>query len=110
YGSLPAKLAQADVLVNPRPSCDGLPQKILNYMASGRPIVSFAGSGDLLEHERTALIVPDEDVEGFARAIMRVLRDPALGERLGRAARDEVVAARGWRQVAARVERAYSTV
>lgn len=110
YASLPARLTEADVLVNPRPSCDGLPQKILNYMASGRPIVSFAGSADLLEHERTGLLVPDGDIDAFASAITRVLQQPEFGERLGQAARDEVIAARGWRQVAARVERAYSKV
>lgn len=110
YASLPCRLAEADVLVNPRPSCDGLPQKLLNYMASGRPIVSFVGSAALLEHERTALLVPDEDIDAFAGAITRVLQHPELGQRLGRAARAEVIAARGWEQVAARVERVYSKV
>ncbi len=42
YASLPLRLAEADVLVNPRPRCEGIPQKLLNYMAAGRPIVSFA--------------------------------------------------------------------
>jgi glycosyltransferase involved in cell wall biosynthesis len=41
---LPEELSAATVAVNPRIACDGLPQKLLNYMAAGCPIVSFAGS------------------------------------------------------------------
>lgn len=111
FEHLPGTLVNADVLVNPRPYCDGLPQKLLNYMAAGRPIVSFAaGSADLLKHEETALLVIDRDVEGFARAILRVLDDPELGERLGANARKEVIATHAWRQVADRVESVYSKV
>lgn len=107
YASLPAKLAEAQVLVNPRPHCEGVPQKLLNYMAAGRPIVTFAGSAALLKHERTGLLVADGDVHGFADAIARVLRDPDLGQRLGRAARETVVAGHGWSQVAENVEAVY---
>ncbi|MDY0066124.1 MAG: glycosyltransferase family 4 protein [Steroidobacteraceae bacterium] len=110
FEHLPDALVEADVLVNPRPYCDGLPQKLLNYMATGRPIVSFAGSADLLEHENTALLVLDGDIEGLAHAILRVLNDPDLAARLGANAREEVVATRGWRQVADRVERVYCKV
>lgn len=110
YDSLPRLLAQADVLVNPRPSCEGLPQKLLNYMAAARPIVSFAGSAHLLEHERTGLVVPDGDTDAFALAIIRLLKDRQLAQRLGDAARNEVIAERGWPVVANRVERAYSKV
>jgi glycosyltransferase involved in cell wall biosynthesis len=108
YPGLPARLAEADVLVNPRPTCEGVPQKLLNYMAAGRPIVSFAGSAALLEHERTALLVPDGNVEGFAEAMARVLREPELGQRLGRIARETVIAAHGWPQVAEKVEAVYA--
>ncbi len=108
YASLPARLAEADVLVNPRTRCDGIPQKLLNYMAAGRPIVSFEGSAALLEHDRTALLVADADTDGFAQAILRILSQPQLGQRLGQAARDEVIAHYGWQNVAQKVENVYS--
>jgi glycosyltransferase involved in cell wall biosynthesis len=110
YGRLPQRLANADVLVNPRIDCDGLPQKLLNYMASGRPIVSFESSAAVLQQDRTALVVPDGDVDAFAAAVLRLVDDPALGRSLGAAARREVVAAHGWRQVADRVTEVYETV
>lgn len=108
YARLPGQLAAAQVLVNPRTACDGIPQKLLNYMASGRPIVSFGGSAAPLAHERTALLVEDRDVAGFARAVLRLLRDPALGDRLAAEARRTVGAEHDWSRVAARVETVYA--
>lgn len=110
YARLPGRLAAADVLVNPRIRCDGLPQKLLNYMAAGRPIVSFAGSSTILEHDETALIVPDGDTGAFAAAVLRLLDDPGLGRRLADAARRQVIASHGWTQVAERVTSVYETV
>ena len=55
---LPRGLARADVAVNPRPAGGGVPQKLLNYMATGLPIVSFAGTAFELRHEVTGLVVP----------------------------------------------------
>lgn len=110
YAALPARLHGADVLVNPRPGCDGIPQKLLNYMAAGRPIVSFEGSAAILEHERTALLVPDGDTRAFAHAVLRLLEDRPLGRRLGDAARAKVVAEHSWQHVAEEVERVYESL
>jgi glycosyltransferase involved in cell wall biosynthesis len=107
YAELPARLAEADVLANPRVQCSGVPQKVLNYMAAGRGIVSFESSRGPLRHGMTALVVPDGDVAAFAAALVRLLREPALAGALGRAARAEVVSERGWDQVAARVTALY---
>ena len=65
----------------PRVECPGLPQKLLNYMAAGKAIVSFAGSAKLLEHEVTGLIVPNRDIAAFAKAIVRLSDDPTLSRR-----------------------------
>lgn len=110
YALLPARLAAADVLVNPRVDADGVPQKLLNYMAAGRPIVSFAGTAAVLAHDVTALVVDDDDSAAFAAAILRLLDDAALGARLGAAARREAVSAHGWGQVAQRVGAVYESV
>ena len=77
FAELPARLGAGNVLVNPRTACDGIPQKLLNYMASGRPIVSFSGSAAPLTHGRNALLADDGDVAEFAQAILRLLDDRA---------------------------------
>jgi glycosyltransferase involved in cell wall biosynthesis len=110
YAALPQALRAARVLVNPRPVCSGVPQKLFNYMASARPTVSFAASAALLEHEKTGLIVSDGDIAAFAAAIVRLMRDPALAARLGEGARLLVTTHYSWDQVAARVEQVYARV
>jgi glycosyltransferase involved in cell wall biosynthesis len=109
FAGLPRHLASADVAVNPRTECDGVPQKVLNYMAAGRPVVSFAGSAEVLEPGVTGVVVPDGDVEAFAGAALELLADPARARRLG-AAGSERVAAWSWGRTAAGVEEVYRRV
>jgi len=103
----PPLLAAATVAVNPRVRCDGIPQKLLNYMAAGMPIVSFEGSAGPLRHEVTGLCVPDGETAAMADAMERLLTDPALARTLGDAARDLARREFSWEQVAARVEQVY---
>lgn len=86
YFQLPARLHTALIALNPRPQADGMPVKLLNYMATGRAIVSFSGSGEILEHENTALLVSHPDEQHFAQAVLRLLDDPPLARKLGHAA------------------------
>jgi glycosyltransferase involved in cell wall biosynthesis len=90
YFHIPAHLHSANVALHPRVHCDGLPLKLLNYMATGRPIVSFEGSAEALEHEHTGLVVANNDVEGFANAALRFFANPSLAETLGRNAQSHV--------------------
>ncbi|MGA2842313.1 MAG: glycosyltransferase family 4 protein [Steroidobacteraceae bacterium] len=101
---LPAHLAAADVAVNPRTECGGLPQKLLNYMAAGCPIVSFAGSAKHLTHGCTGLMVPDNDIDALAEEILRLIADKDLARRLGTAARTFARNELGWASVAERIE------
>lgn len=110
YNALPACLQRAEVLLNPRPPCEGIPQKLLNYMAAGRPIVSFAGSAKIIEHGHTALVVPDDDVNAFAEAILHLLQEPSLCRRLGGNAQGLVASQYGWAQVAVKITAVYRRV
>jgi len=107
---LPRELAAADVAVNPRSDSTGLPQKLLNYMASGCPIVSFPSSTRHIAHERNCLLVEDRDESGLARAILRLLEHPELAHQLGSAARACARAEFGWDQTAGRIEQVYEGV
>jgi glycosyltransferase involved in cell wall biosynthesis len=110
FEEIPALLASAHVAINPRVACDGIPQKLLNYMAAGRPIVSFDGSAVHLVHEETGLRVRDSDTTAMANAIERLLADRALAARLGAAARALVERERSWDSVAQKVEAVYRKV
>jgi glycosyltransferase involved in cell wall biosynthesis len=87
FEALPARLAGADIALNPRTHCDGIPLKLLNYMSAALPIVSFAGSAHSLEQNRTGRLVPDGDTTAFAAAVLDLLDNPELAQRMGQNAR-----------------------
>lgn len=88
---VPAYLRQGDVFLNTT-RIDNTPVSVLEAMACGMPIVStnVGGIPYLLEHEKTALLVPDGDVAGMASAVKRILTDSALARRLSSCAYDHV--------------------
>jgi glycosyltransferase involved in cell wall biosynthesis len=107
---LPSNLAAADVLVNPRTEAIGLPQKLLNYMAAGKPIVSFHGSAGHLQDGKTALIVKSGDVRSMGAAILRLLDDRKLAARLGLAAKEQAHEEFNLEKMVAQVEAVYERV
>jgi glycosyltransferase involved in cell wall biosynthesis len=107
---LPSLLASADIALNPRTLCPGVPMKLLNYMAAATPIVSFAGSGKYLENERSALVIEDGDTTAFAAAIVRLIDDPQLSQRLGMAAQSFARRNLTWARTATDLEAIYDRV
>jgi glycosyltransferase involved in cell wall biosynthesis len=109
FEEIPDRFVGAYAALNPRVSCDGAPQKLLNYMAAGKAIVSFAGSARGLVDGHNALVVPDGDVGGFARAVEHLLDNPTLAAQLGRHA-ELSIRAGSWEAVAEQVEAIYHRV
>jgi glycosyltransferase involved in cell wall biosynthesis len=67
---------------------EGLPTVLLEAMACGRPVVATAVSGalDVLQDGYNGLLVSPRNPQQMADSIVRLLQDPALTERLGKAA------------------------
>lgn len=74
-----------------------------------RPTVASRVGGlvDTVRHERTGLTVPPDDPEALAGAILRLLRDRPLGERLGREGRALMLERFSLRRTVADVEALY---
>jgi glycosyltransferase involved in cell wall biosynthesis len=68
---------------------DGIPNVLVEAMASGLPVVTTAVSGipELVQHQSTGLIVPAGDAVATARALLRLYRDDALAHRLAETGR-----------------------
>jgi glycosyltransferase involved in cell wall biosynthesis len=88
---LPAWLGAADVLLIPPSRAPleqfrtcVLPLKTFTYLAAGRPILAplMPDTAELLSDGGNALLVPPGDPELAARALDRLLDDPALAARL----------------------------
>jgi glycosyltransferase involved in cell wall biosynthesis len=67
----------ADIVLNPS-TADNMPNSVLEALASGVPVVStdVGGVPFLVEHGRSALLVPARDPEAMARAVISLLDDP----------------------------------
>ncbi len=86
---------RADVLVNPS-TVDNSPNALLEALAAGVPIVSTNAGGIpyLVEHGRTAWLVPVNDPEAMARAILALLQNDGLRSALTKAGKRQVQAHR----------------
>jgi len=80
-----AKMEEAEIVVIPS-EWETLNYLALEAAAMGKPIILTATTGAvyLFEQEETALIVPANDPQQLAMAILRLQKDDSLKERLGR--------------------------
>ena len=109
-----AWLATADMVAVPSVrddsgNVDGLPNVVLEALASGTPLISTpaGGIGSVVEHERTGILVAERDAAALADAITTLAGNAPRRIQLGEAARATVSARYGWEFVASRFEAAY---
>jgi glycogen synthase len=83
-------LDAARALVLPSPA-EGLGRVAIEAFLRGRGVVGARAGGipDVVEDDRTGLLVQPGDAAALAAAIERVLAEPGLAERLGAAAHEE---------------------
>ena len=84
-------LAEADIFVLPSRS-EGFSNAILEAMASSLPVVAtdVGGNGEAVKDGITGFLVPPEDPDALAAAILRLLSDPSLAKAMGAAGRNVV--------------------
>jgi len=89
---IPEILAASDVVVHSATSPEPFGRIVVEALAAGRPTVATAAGGvpEIVEHEKTGLLVPPGDAERMAEAIEALLRDPDAAARMGSAARRDV--------------------
>lgn len=88
---------QANLFVFPSRH-EGMPNAILEAMASGLPVVAtrIAGNEELVVHGETGLLVPPEDSQHLQKALEELLPDVDLRQRLGAAGRERTEALYSW--------------
>lgn len=93
-GALPNRDVQAlyplaDAVAVPSVIPDAFSRVIVEAMAAGRPVVAtrVGGTPELVRDGETGLLVERGDPDALAAALIAVLRDRALGDALGAAAR-----------------------
>lgn len=112
--TLPDLYRAADLFVLPavhdgKGNVDGLPNVILEAMASGLPVVASGISGIPLavEDGRTGRLVPERDPEALLGALRELLADPVRRRGMGERGRHKAEAELTWDVVAGRYREGY---
>jgi glycosyltransferase involved in cell wall biosynthesis len=108
---IPTQLHRGNVAVLPS-RWEGMPNVLLEAMACGLACVAtrVSGSEDIIQHGVNGLLVESEDYQGMAQAILILLRDPALVQKYGRAARQTIERHYSFEQVIGRYIELYQSI
>jgi len=108
---VPELLGAIDLFVQPS-IYEGFGMSLLEAMAAGLPIVAsrVGGIPEVVQDGATGVLVPPQDPEALAAAVVRLLRDRAGARRLGEAAARRVRERHSLQAVAARVDALYREV
>ena len=89
---IPQMLAAMDLFCLPSWR-EGMPRTIIEAMMMGKPVVAtdIRGAREEVVAEETGLLVPTRAPDQLAAAIERFVRNPAWGERIGRAGRQRAL-------------------
>jgi glycosyltransferase involved in cell wall biosynthesis len=91
---------------------EGLPNSILEAMAVGLPVVTtdVAGTSELVLDGYTGYVVPQGDVERLAHAMVTLVADPKLRQRMAQAGRERIEREFSFTHRLQRVEELYARI
>jgi glycosyltransferase involved in cell wall biosynthesis len=83
---------------------EGMPNAVLEAMASGLPVIAsrIAGNEELVVHGETGLLVPPEDVAALRASLRDLIGDAMQRRRMGEAAHRRAQTEYGWKSAADR--------
>lgn len=93
FRELPGYFRDCDVFVNPTDQQNGYDLTMVEAMACGKPVVStrIGSTPTLINHERDGFLFPAGDIGALAAAVIRLLNDNELRDRLGKSGREKVI-------------------
>ncbi|HEY5373387.1 MAG TPA: glycosyltransferase family 4 protein [Polyangiaceae bacterium] len=108
---VPRLLAAADILAMPSFQ-EPFGLVYAEAMAMKKPVIAFdnGGTPEVVEHEKTGLLSPQDDVPALAANLRRLVKDPELRTRMGEYGRQRVETRFVPRRLAEDVARVYTEV
>jgi glycosyltransferase involved in cell wall biosynthesis len=105
-------LATADVCASPDPNNPlndvSTMQKLMEFMAMGKPSVSFELKEARFSAQDAAVYVPNNDWRGFGEAVVALLDDPERAARMGAAGLHRIRTEISWAHSEAQLRAAYA--
>lgn len=110
HQKVPAILNLADIaILNPRvsgASSAQSPLKLYEYMAAGKAIIApkISNVERILKDRESVLLVDPDNLEALKAALIELLDDEQMRERLGQVARDKAIKNHSWSQTVSEIE------
>jgi L-malate glycosyltransferase len=106
---VPEILACCDIAVLPS-LAEGLPNAVLEYMAASLPVVvsNAGGNVELVEDGVTGMLVAPRDSKALTRALLYLLKNPALASQMARRGHELVTQNFSFERLVQQVEQLYS--
>lgn len=109
-----AMLNTADVCVNPDVANEmndkSTMNKIMEYMALGKPIVQFDLTEGRFSAQKASIYAKKNDEQDFAEKIIELIDNPELRERMGRIGRQRVETELAWQYEVPKLLQAYDVI
>lgn len=112
HEAIPDFIAASDICVNPAPYTivhrAGSPGKVFEYMAVGKPVISTAlesVEGVIIDGETGLVAKPD--AEDIAEKILWLAENPRIRDKIGKNAREKIVAEYEWEKLGDKLISAY---
>ena len=106
--------SKADVFVLPaivddRGDTEGLGVVLVEALSFGTPVVAsnVGGIPDVIIHNKTGLLVPQKDVNALSAAVVSVLRDESLAQKLTKEGLAHAESYFDWRRITALLDESY---
>lgn len=108
---IPALMASTDILVHASLR-EGLARVLPQALAAGKPCISFAldGAPEVVIPGKTGILVEPESREGLAKAMIQLIRNPAVRKRFGNKGRMLVQNAFRAERMVQEIERVYENL
>lgn len=107
-------LSSSDVCVNPdvvnEMNDKSTMNKIMEYMALGKPIVQFDMAEGRYSAQDASLYAKPNDPESLIKNILKLLEDPKLCKKMGKFGQDRVINELQWKYEATKLLAAYEAL
>lgn len=100
-------IAEAAVCINPMQAGGGMQNKLLEYLATGKPVVATTVANEGISARAGEHLLVADDPKEFARAVVTLLRSERMRTELGRAAREFVLKHWTWEAHFMELEKAF---
>lgn len=100
-------LAASDVAVAPIFHGSGTRLKVLEYFSCGLPVVSTTVGVEGLNVKNGVHVLVEDNMDRFAMALIKLLKDRELATELGKTARELVVNNYDWKKIVTQLSKAY---